>query len=211
MFITQRHQILIPQLLISLHELSIFLSSSGGGGSSQLYLPWGAAYPDRLYAVEYRILLALFGDDSSANVHSRQLFSDTTIPGQQQLCTVLLHAMLLFIYTNLRETPVGGVLRARLIQRLQNALIMTGMVDDLASRFPEEMLWVSVLGTAATAAVGSNDMVEYELSVMSAILSRLRHEYDLRRWADVRVFLARMPAFMGPFATRCMELLQGPL
>jgi len=84
-------------------------------------------------------------------------------------------------------------------------------VADLKARGPQEEAAHELLGrgtAAAAAAIASGGVPEYELSIMSTVLSQIRHEYDLRGWTEVRVFLTRMPAFVGPFAMRCMEFLQ---
>ncbi len=89
---TVRYRITIWQLLQSLHELSTFLNLL-----PSRTLPWDAAYPDRVYEVEYRILVSLFGDEVLAD-------SDDKI----RIANILLSSGLLFIYSNLRETPVGA-------------------------------------------------------------------------------------------------------
>ncbi|RDW92605.1 hypothetical protein BP5796_01999 [Coleophoma crateriformis] len=114
------------QILQSLHELSVFLNIMG---PDQQALPANAAYPDRVYGVEHRILTQL--------AHQA--------PDSNAVFGPLLHAGLLYIYTNLRQTPVGGEIRQALVARLKTSL----MVPDAllpAELYPAELLWASMLG-----------------------------------------------------------------
>ncbi|KAH7037020.1 uncharacterized protein B0I36DRAFT_358773, partial [Microdochium trichocladiopsis] len=211
-----RYSISPSQLLISLHELATFLNSW-----SLPDLPWDAAYPDRLYEVEYRVLLALFNGNGNDDEEPRlavqpagSYLSQSQSPSQR-LGVILLHAMLLFIYTNLRETPVGGVLRARLLRRLRDALAAaatTGddlLLDDIVCTFPEEMLWVSLVGaaTAAAAPCGSIASV-HEQDLVPAILSQIRLKHGLWQWEEARLYLRRMPTFTTDFRTGCIKALE---
>lgn len=93
------------RILQDLHELSTFLNPMGKCRDD---LPPGASYPDRVYIVERNILtsIAKANNDKSQN----------------SIFTILLHTGLLFIYTNLRQTPVGGQIRKSLSNRLRSCI-----------------------------------------------------------------------------------------
>lgn len=176
---TARHHISIAQLMLSLHQLSTFLNVS-----HPRRLPWEAAYPDRLYEVEYHLLNALFDD---------QIVATT----EEQLCIgqLLLHAGLLFIYTNLRETPVGGAIRCRLLTRLKAALAGITLPAPI---FMAEMLWVFLLG--ASACIGSD---------RAYFVEQLRHltaTCNVASWSDARRLLERVPSFQVHRLGLCMDL-----
>jgi hypothetical protein len=95
-------------ILCSLHELSTFLNSTPADE-----LPGDANYPDRVYAVEHSIATAVAEAASNKDCD------------RSEISFILLHSALLFIYTNLRQTPVGGSIRITLVARLRSVLEIT--------------------------------------------------------------------------------------
>lgn len=180
---TIKRQTGVSRLLGSLHNLSTFLNSVGSQE-----LPWDAAYPDRVYEVEYQLLASLFDDEITAENLS-----------QRQIGTVLFHSMLLFIYTNLRETPVGGAIRMRLLKRLKivvenNDIDVAQMVQD----FPSEMLWTCLLGAA-----GAPGPVQ---APFHALLRRISYEHNVHTWHEAREYLKSVPVFAACFSEKCANI-----
>ncbi|KJR85086.1 uncharacterized protein SPSK_09603 [Sporothrix schenckii 1099-18] len=180
--LTVKHRLSIAQLLLSLHRLSLFLSLT-----DSLYLPWEASYPDRVYQVEYQFLTALFDDQVTAP-------TDT----QVMVGTILLHAGLLFIYTNLRETPVGGAIRCRLLDRLKAVLVQFESLMHDALGFTAELFWVLLLGASASSAVDQDYFVEQ--------LRKMSRRHNIRSWSHAKMLLESMPALEAYRLNTCMDL-----
>lgn len=98
----QGHTEILDQLQ-KLHELSTILNLRPVGEDD---LPTEAAYPDRVYSIEHTLLTAL------ANEAERKI----------GIVDVLQNAALLFIYSHLRQTPVGGEIRQSILGRLTSCL-----------------------------------------------------------------------------------------
>jgi hypothetical protein len=178
---TEKYQIKISPLLLALHELSTFLNCA-----STHILPWDAAYPDRVYEVEYQILLALFDDCVVAE------FDEKIMIG-----IVLLHSGLLFIYTNLRETPVGGVIRDRLLLRLRAALASIDL-PSCSKSFLAEILWVLFLGAcASTGSMQAHFLDEIRKTCLNG---------QIQSWLEIRQLFLRAPALVNGCLTKCMDL-----
>jgi hypothetical protein len=158
--------------LLSLHELSTFINSIGSNE-----IPWGVAYPDRVYHVEYQIVASLFDDSIIARTDVKA-----------KLGVLFLHAGLLFIYTNLRETPVGGSIRGRLIARLCQALD-EAVIEQIALSFPAEVLWIVLVGTSA--AFGEHQQYFRRLVLLTLVNCEIKSSFDLR------VFLMGLPALVS--------------
>lgn len=92
-----------------------------------------------MYDVEYRIVTSLYDDTIIASTDVKT-----------KLGVLILHAALLFIYSNLRETPVGGRIREKLIYRLYQAAKVAD-IEKKGVYFPAEALWVALVRTTSAA------------------------------------------------------------
>jgi len=148
-------------------------------------LPAEAAYPDRLYTVEHTITTAL-----TKELQYARLGRDN-----HSIFHTVLHASLLFIYTNLRQTPVGGAIRNALVNRLQNHLEQLDK-DDMADRFPAVMLWVFHLGLVTAAWTPSG-------LFWTGFLRRVCLERRLESWRDVEKEMEGLPIFENVYRGMC--------
>lgn len=179
--ITQKHRIIVSHLLITLHQLTTFLNSVDDG-----LLPWNASYPDRVYEIEYSIALSLYDDHVVAED------DDKVEIGQ-----LLLQAALLYIYTNLRQTPVGGTIRDTLLSRLR-ALLDSMDLAYHSRRFAAELLWVLIIGISAAAGASQAEFMDQarELCV----------ENQIGGWIEVIDILKSMPALLDACMAKCMDI-----
>jgi hypothetical protein len=166
---TTKNKIGIAQILSSLYGLSTFLNITG-----TQKLPWEVAWPDRVYDVEYRIVTSLYNDTIIASTDVKT-----------KLGVLILHAALLFIYSSLRETPVGGGIREKLIYRLYQAAKMAG-IEKIGVPFPAEALWVALVGTTS-AATGEHQ--RYFSDILRQMCSRL----NIWTILDMQTFLMGFP------------------
>lgn len=102
-----------------------------------------ASYPDRVYTVEHHILTLLATND--------EVMDETPA----RIITPLLHSLLLYVYTNLRLTPVGGQIRRTLVDRLRIQLQNVD-VALLNCTLPAEIMWMLFLGGTAAAHGGAD-------------------------------------------------------
>jgi len=135
---------LLP-ILQDAHELAHFLDTIPPEDISYLN---EASYPDRVYSIEHHILQLLAQND---------IIMDES---PARIVTPLLHSLLLYTYTNLRLTPVGGQIRQRLVGRLRMSLEATELTI-LNCSFAAELMWMLVLGGSA-AAQGGEDRKWYK-------------------------------------------------
>ncbi|CAG9939634.1 unnamed protein product [Clonostachys rosea f. rosea IK726] len=182
---TRKHQVNIYELLLSLHELSTFLNLIGNRP-----LPWDAYYPDRVYEVEYCILLSQF-DDSLV----------TELDATAGIGQLLLHAALLFIYTNLRETPVGGRIRRKLLFRLTCALDCIDLSFH-SQTFCPEILWALLIGALAATDQGQTDLLNAAKGICI--------ENGIHTWTEVMEQLKAMPSLVESCMVKCMNLWMDP-
>jgi len=127
------------------------------------------------------------------------LLTDLSKREEGGIFDVLQNAALLFIYSNLRQTPVGGMIRRSILERLTVAL---GCVElsSLKEVFPAEMLWVFVLGV-----IGSEDgTIEQGWYAVNA--RGVCEGWGLGCWENVMGFLGCMPALEKVCMTRCKRL-----
>jgi hypothetical protein len=164
-----------------LHELSTFLNLLPADGEE---LPVEAAYPDRVCSVENALLTDLAKQN---NEEETGIFK------------VLQNAVLLFVYSNLRQTPVGGMIRKSILGRLTVTL---GAVElgKLKDGFSAEMLWVFVLGVIG-AEDGTIEQGWYAVNARGVCEGR-----GLGCWDDVMGVLGCMPALEKACVARCKRL-----
>lgn len=175
-----KHNIAISHLLLSLHELSVFLNSAEDG-----LLPWDAFYPDRVYEVEYAISLSLYDDSVIAECFDKI-----------QIGQILLQAALLFIYSNLREAPVRGTILKTLLFRLKVALDSVNLMG-FSKSFTAEVLWVLAIGTCASTGNIQAEFVGEARQICA--------ENRIRTWTEVTYLLRSVPALLDRFMTTCMD------
>ncbi|KAF8866894.1 hypothetical protein BDZ45DRAFT_177597 [Acephala macrosclerotiorum] len=159
----------VLEILEDLHGLSTFLNEVGPASDE---LPPEAAYSDRVYTVEHR-LLTLLADRKSSLCHA----------SEEPIITLLLQAALLYIYTNLRETPVGGAIRRTLATRVQYSLEMMD-VSALMVHFPAELLWA--LSLVVLASKSLDDSCWLHIEIFCAI-------HDIHTWDEVKATCECLP------------------
>ena len=123
-----------------LHELSTFLKAV-----PRDELIWGAAYVDRLYVIEHSILTLLAARNATRVQYSNE-------PSSTQIIRLLLTAGQLFIYTNLRQTPVGHGIRRRLVSRVEQAVeqcLQSQARNIILTQLSAELLWLLNISAAA--------------------------------------------------------------
>ncbi|CZR57003.1 uncharacterized protein PAC_06892 [Phialocephala subalpina] len=172
----------VLEILQDLHELSTFLNYIGSASEE---LPPEAAYPDRLYTTEHQLLTSL--------ADRRLLICN---PSQASIFTILLHAALLYIYTNLRETPVDGALRRTLVARVRSTLDVTE-ISALMESFPAELLWILSLVILASKSLDDSYWLRMQL---------LCDIHEIRTWDKVVARCECLPVFEASCSETCRRL-----
>ncbi|KAH8659318.1 hypothetical protein BGZ60DRAFT_122063 [Tricladium varicosporioides] len=179
----QAYTSILP-ILRDLHDLAIFLNNANGSRVDE-ELPPLAAYPDRVYTVEHRILTALSQEPQLGDLNH-----DT----DSVIFSLLLHVSLLYVYTNLRQTPVGGQIRQSILSRFRSRLQIShlGLCSQLYST---EMLWITIVGI-----MGSNGQDQYLLDSARQLCPII----GLHTWRQINKYLElSMPTWETTCATRC--------
>ena len=117
---------------------------------------------------------------------------------------VLQNAALLFIYSNLRQTPVGGMIRKSILGRLTVALEAVEL-STLVEGFPAEMLWVFFL-----AVLGAGDGT-LEQGWYAGNANGVCEERGLESWEDVMGFLGSMPTLEKACVARCKRMWENSI
>jgi hypothetical protein len=173
----------ILEVLRDLHQLATFLNLSG-----ETDLPSEAAYPDRLYNVEHRILCLITEEELVVN----------TGYDLHNIISLLLRVCLVYIYTNLRETPIGGKLRQRLVEQLQLFLERSNLPFYMAA-FPAEILWSLFLGGfAATGTAYQN----YFLEKIRVLCQENRHS----TWDEICCYFHGLPVLEASCMQGCKKM-----
>lgn len=167
----------VLDILTHLHELSVFLNDI-----KLDELPWNASYPDRVYLVEYRIVTLL--------ARTRAIYPE--------IYSVLIHTALLYIYTNLRQTPVGGAVRGRLSTRLKSMLERVDLTL-LMDLFPKEMLWSFFIGAFASSGTSQD---QWFLLNLKFICTASR----LTTWEEVLVHIRCLPMLEATCMRGCRKI-----
>ncbi|KAL2071899.1 hypothetical protein VTL71DRAFT_13134 [Oculimacula yallundae] len=166
-----------------LHELSTFLNLAGKETED---LPIAACYPDRVYSVEDNLVTALAISRENVSTQHNDIWD------------VFRHVSLLYIYTNLRQTPVGGRIRESLSNRLRicmQRIDLEGFRKDL----PAELLWILCIGLA-----GSQDTSDYQWFLCG--MERVCMEYLIGSWEELVEFCGVMPVLERACARKCQSL-----
>lgn len=170
----------ILEVLKDLHQLATFLNLSG-----ETELLFEAAYPDRLYSVEHQVLCLIAEEE----------FAGTTGYDFHDITSLLLRVSLVYIYTNLRQTPIGGKLRQRLVEQLQQFLECSNLGFFMAT-FPAEILWSLFLGAfAATGTIYQSYFFEN--------IRLLCQENHLSSWDEICCNFHGLPVFEASCMQGC--------
>jgi hypothetical protein len=92
-------------------------------------------YPDRVYSVEYELLLIQAQIKLQPNEDS-------------SILSPMANGLFLYIYTNLRLTPVGSQIRRTLVENLKASLLEIDLLT-LNESFPAELVWLLFMGGTA--------------------------------------------------------------
>ena len=178
----------IPNMLGRLHELSTFLNLARHDA-----ILCYAGYPDRVYVIEHSILTLL------ARISSRSCSLSSI-----GIIRTLLIAGLMFIYTNLRQTPVGHGIRRRLTERVKSSLMThTENQSLLVSQLPAEMLWMAIIAGTSTSQQTKTDGHDHEW--YTALIKGICLANGLWTWNEVERFCACMPMLETSFSLSCRE------
>lgn len=175
----------ILEILERLHELTVFLNVMPSGPGYEF--PQQVNYADRVYIVEHMIATAL----------SREPQHESFGGGPDSIFHTILHACQLYVYTNLRQTPVGGTLRKALVTRLKAHLEQLNMME-MISRYPAEMLWILLLGLM-TALDLPKELFWFES------FDTICKTEGLNTWDDIRHAVGGLPVLEMVYQRRCEE------
>jgi len=170
-------------MLHQLHDLTTLLNALPQRPDEEL--PVEINYPDRVYTVEHNIHAAIHTNRLDTRGDHQNLMSG--------MVNILLQASLLYIYTNLRQTPVGGAIRRTLSARLQRLLTRETDLAAFMLQYPGEMMWVGILGLS-TGVEGSFwlDMVQ-----------RICLFSGANEWSDIERNTGCMPVLENVFRDSC--------
>lgn len=170
-----------------LHELGTFLNVAKSDA-----LLCHAAYPDRVYTIEHSILTLLVKAPNRI-----------CTPSSISVIRILLTAGLLFIYTNLRQTPVGHGIRRRLATRIKKGLEQHCQSQSLiAAQLPAEILWTMIIaGTVAS----QQPLLRSDDEWYSSLIRKVCLANGLWTWAEVENFCECMPVLEASFGLNCNE------
>lgn len=129
-------------LLQDMHQLAFFLDKT----TKKFITDAPIMYPERIYSIEYDLLFLELKNRLGCSKPPT-----LTLLASQCFITSLIHGLFLYIYTNLRYTPVGGRIRHTLAIRLMNHLQQTD-ISALNGPFAVELLWLLFLGGTAMGA-----------------------------------------------------------
>jgi len=174
-------------ILEALNDLATLLNAYPNGVGQEL--PTSIQYPDRVYVTEHEIVSILYTKSEMPVVNEEATSSRIIVE-------IFLHACLLYIYTNLRQTPVGGAMRRTLSARLKSCIQRAIDLDALLDEFSTEMLWVCMMGLATA---GDN---EFWILVMNRISSRKTRQ----TWSDIEKELLNMPVLEKVFEESCYKV-----
>jgi len=180
---------LLP-LLQDLHELSLFLDSTDPKDVEILH---EVAYADRSYLVEHKAL-TLIAQLQSSSYHPTETGEDLILP-------LLLQTLLLYIYTNIRLTPVGSSLRSALVSRIKSNIssFQHYSLMSLIHIFPHEMLWIFFLA-------GSAALNEEERTYFVQNLAWICEARGMNDWNDISAALGSLLWLHKACLGRCREL-----
>lgn len=177
----------VLEVLSDLNRLATFLNAS-----DKDELPFEAAYPDHLYIVENKVLCLLSEEE-------QKVINNAYHHRQKDIIELLLQVSLLYIYTNLRQTPMGGKLRRNLVWRMKDFLNDCSNLPLLMAAFPAEMLWT--LSISAFAATGTDYQCYFNERIRI-----LCYENGLLRTDQIVQFLTSLPALENSCLKACENI-----
>jgi hypothetical protein len=175
----------ILEILERLHELTVFLNVMPSGPGYEF--PQEVNYADRVYIVEHRIATAL----------SREPQHESFGGGSDSIFHTILHASQLYVYTNLRQTPVGGTLRKALVTRLKGHLEQLNIME-MISRYPAEMLWTLLLGVMTALDLPKESFWFESFDTICGM-------EGLNTWEDILDAVKGLPVLELVYQRRCEE------
>jgi len=176
-----------------LHELGTFLNVT----HSDAMLCY-ASYPDRVYTIEHSILTLL----------ERVSMRPCSPVGIGVMKTFLI-AGLLYIYTNLRQTPVGHGMRRRLATRIKKCHEQNPESHSLmATEMLAETLWTMLLAGTVTS---QQRLLHSDNQWFASLIKKICLGNCLRTWNEVETFCACMPVLEASFASSYKEYWQSCL
>jgi hypothetical protein len=170
-----------------LHELGTFLNIAKSDA-----MLCNAAYPDRVYTIEHSILTLLVKAPNRS-----------CTPSSIGVIRILLMAGLLFIYTSLRQTPVGHGIRRRLTTQIKKGLEEHSESQSLvAAQLPAEILWTMIIaGTVAS----QQPLLRSDNEWYSSLIKKICLANGLWTWGEVESFCECMPVLEASFGLSCKE------
>lgn len=176
----------LSDLLQDLHALALFLDRTDPRDVDILH---DVAYADRACLVEYQTLM-MTAQYINPPVHSKEM-----------VLPLLFQALLLYIYTNIRLTPVGSNLRSAVIGRIKQYVssIPNSTLKDLVTDFPNEMLWLFFL--TGSSAVESESRWFFKSNLVWICMSQ-----GLASWGGVNFQLKRFLWLRTSCLERCFVL-----
>jgi hypothetical protein len=180
LFLTTKQSFEIFAILQQLHDLASILNAFPNGMGQEL--PVELQYPDRVYTVEHQVISSLHSQTVSSSTTEQLSPSDTVV-------NILLHACLLYIYTNLRQTPVGGAMRRSIAARLQETISLAADINGLMQTYAHEILWVCILG------FGTNVERDSWTDLLMTVVKRQGH----KSCEDIGISLGCMPVLERVF------------
>lgn len=165
-------------LMSEVYELAHFLDNAPPKDPGLLDR---ASFADRIYIIEHKILCAI--------AHTERTPEPTSI------ILPLLHSLLLYIYTNIRLTPVDGPIRFTLISRLRRQIELSDL-PTLNAVFPHELRWTLFLGGGAA----SKGTEERNFFVQKLLSCGCRRE-----WGTWKIIVLLLKGFESAFLIRCED------
>ena len=188
-FVTRQSFPGLISLFQGLHELSMFLNLV-----TDHWVLWNSLYADRVYALEHRISTLL----------GSSFFNQDSCSAEVEVVNIFLTAGLLFIYTNLRQTPIAHGLRKRLVSRVKHKVAMLPTNGwYLTSLCAFETLWV--LGMTATADAGLSLERTDDAVWLQECIHYIVASLSIDSWDGISKVLCYSPVFEQSFGDRFHE------
>ena len=181
-------------LLQDLHTIAMFLDFANPKNTAILQ---NTAYVDHVYLAEHKGLMLMAQYKTSPPIF---LPVDMN-PKETLIIPLLLQALMLYIYTNIRLTPVSGSIRSTLVCRIQLSVaeMPVPMLDVLFEAFPHEVFWIMFL--AGSSSVENNQKIYFV-----GHLKWMCENLALECWGDIEDKLGRFLWLHEQFLHRCKAL-----
>jgi len=184
---------LIP-LLQDFHSIAMFLEFANLKHTSVLQ---DVAYLDHVYYAEHTnlMLMAQYRTISSSffpvDINSEETF----------ILPLLFQALMLYIYTNIRLTPIEASIRSILVDRIQVtvAKLPFAVLDVLFETFPHEVIWIMFLA-------GSSSVENTHRRYFIGHLKWMCKSLALMYWEEIKEKLRHFLWLHKHFLQRCKDL-----